>query len=182
MVGFRQWRLRQETKLTRRVSEKANLTLAVLAIFASFGSVTCRVEPAFEHPVSELAVVTARASASAAEVRADGGGIPVPSRVTAAGFLAGMSKGTVGPIVAPAPSASPHLELVHAEMVAAVGIIVAFMDFVVGREVVMEVHGGVVVDVVEGHLQGEMVARRVTSDAHGERERDILANVEVRDR
>ncbi|KAL4271805.1 hypothetical protein GQ457_13G006340 [Hibiscus cannabinus] len=82
---LRRWRLGQETKLKWRVSEEANFTLAVLANFASLGSLTCRVKPALENPVSELDVVPSRASTVATEVGTDDGGIAVPFWVSTTG-------------------------------------------------------------------------------------------------
>ena len=130
--------------------------------------------------MSEVTIIPKRAATTAAEVRADGGGVAVAARVTAAGLLARMSKGTVSPIMAPAPGAPFHLEFIHAEMVSSIRISVIvfiFMVIPVGREIFVKVsfvgklHGGVLLDVIvreeefpwrnfnvfEGHFSGELV-------------------------
>ncbi|KAK8706521.1 hypothetical protein V6N13_050083 [Hibiscus sabdariffa] len=71
---------------------RSKLYACSFTIFASFGSLTCRMKPALENPVSELAVVPLRASAVAAEVGADDGGIVVPFWVSATDLLSRMNK------------------------------------------------------------------------------------------
>lgn len=73
-------------------------------------------QPALEDAMRELAVITAAARPTAV-LRADGPRVVVLPGVPAAGLLSRMSKRAVGPVVAAAAGAPPHLELKHAEVV-----------------------------------------------------------------
>lgn len=112
----------QNPELTWRVCEEAHLPLALLPVFASLGSVPGRVEPTLEHSVSELAAVAAAARPTAV-VRAHGARIVVAARIPAAGLLAWVGEGAVGPVVAAAAGAAADLELEHAEVVGRVSVI-----------------------------------------------------------
>lgn len=127
---------RQNSELFRSMSKKAHLPLAILTVFAGFGSVTSRVKPALKHPVGELAVIGPAATA-AAKLGADGAGVMVPSGVPPESFLAGVGERTVGPVVAAVASTAADLELVDAEVVGrvGVGVIVVVEAVVVGEEV-----------------------------------------------
>lgn len=108
------------------MGEEANLPPAIRAVLAGLRVVPGRVEPDLEHPVCELAAVpAAAAAASAPELGAHVAGVVVPTRVAAAGLLAGVGEGAVGPVVAPAAGAPPDLELVHPKVVGGVGVDVA---------------------------------------------------------
>ncbi|KAK8697909.1 hypothetical protein V6N13_114043 [Hibiscus sabdariffa] len=124
---------------------RKNFTLAALAIFASFGSLTCRVKLPLENPVSELVVVPAK-------VGVNGGEMQVPFWVMVTNLLSRMSEGTGGPVVDPTPGAAHHLEFIHAEMVVAV---VAFIFFMVSMEVIVRSleYPWKDFDVVKGNLQ-----------------------------
>lgn len=107
------------------MGEEANLPPANRAVLAGLRVVPSRVEPNFEHPVCELAVVAAAAAAApTAELRAHISGVVVPSRVTAAGLLAGVGEGAVGPVVTAAAGAPPDLELEHPEVIGGEGVVV----------------------------------------------------------
>lgn len=84
-----------------------------------------------KNPMCELAIISL-ATVSPTEVRADSARVVVAAGISAAGLLAGMGKGAVSPVVAPAASASPDLELVDAEVVGGVGVV---RFFVAGRGV-----------------------------------------------
>lgn len=127
---------RENPQLARSVSEEADLSLTVLPIFTSLGSVPRWVKPTLKHPVCELAGVAA-ATPAAPVLGADGAGVVESPGVAAAGLLAGVSEGAVGPVVAAAASAPPDLELVHAEVVGGVGIRVVVVGVhIVGQEFV----------------------------------------------
>jgi hypothetical protein len=112
---------RQDAELVRRVREEADAAAAGGAVLAGLRPVARRVEPALEHAVRELARVAALAPALA-EVRARGAGVVVPPRVAAAGLLPRVRVRAVRPVVAPPARAPAHLELVHPELVAGVGV------------------------------------------------------------
>ena len=103
--------------------KEAHFSLAVLTVFACFGSVPRGVQPAFKDAMRELAAFSTAARATAV-LRAHRAGVMKPPRVAAAGFFARVGKGTVGPIVAPAAGAPADLELVHPEVIGGVGVIV----------------------------------------------------------
>lgn len=111
----------QNPELMWRVCEKAHLSLALLPVFASLGSVPGRVEPTLEHSVRELAAVAAAARPTAV-VRAHGARIVVAARIPAAGLLAWVGEGAVGPVVAAAAGAAADFELEHTEVVGGVGV------------------------------------------------------------
>lgn len=98
------------------MSEETDLSLAILTVLASLGSVPSRVKPTLENAVCELAIVSA-ATTSAAEIGADGAGIVEAPGISTASFFAGMSEGTVGPVVGAAARTAADLELVDSEMV-----------------------------------------------------------------
>lgn len=116
----RRWQ-KQNPELTGCMSKKANLPLTILTIFTRFSSVSGRVQPAFKNAVRKFTRVTAVA-VSAAVIRANLTGVLEPERVAAASLFAGVSEGTVGPVVAAATCASADFELVHAEVVGGIGI------------------------------------------------------------
>lgn len=131
-------RRRQNTKLTRSVSEEAYLSLAILAIFARLCSVPGWVKPTFKHAVCKLAAITSATTSAAAILRANGTGILMSARISPASLFSGVSEGTVGPVVATAASAWPDFELVHPEMIRririSIGIMIVAVDAIVERE------------------------------------------------
>lgn len=135
--------------------KETHLPFAVLAIFASFGSIPSRVQPALKNTVRKLACIAAAATtASAAILRTDGTGIMVPSGVTPASLLAGVSKRAVRPVMAAGAGAPPDLELVHAEVVRGIRVRII---------IIIGVHHHVVVGKVllEKGLLGEQVGGAV---------------------
>ncbi|GER53306.1 hypothetical protein STAS_30820 [Striga asiatica] len=108
---MRSWREEWAKKQTLRLQFLPSLQASV------------RVEPALEDAVGELAGVGAWAGALA-EVGADGAGVAEAAGVAAAGLLAGVGEGAVGPVVAAAAAALADLELEHTEVVRRVGVIV----------------------------------------------------------
>jgi len=103
------------------VREEAHATAATGAVLARLRAVARGVQPALEDAVRELARVTFLA-APLAELRTRRAGVVELARVAAARLLAGMRVRTLGPVVRPATCASTYLELVHAEVVAGVGV------------------------------------------------------------
>ena len=120
----------------RSVREKAHFPLAVLSIFACFGSVPCRVEPAFKDAVCKLAAVTTAARA-APVFWTDRSRVVIPTWVATAGLFAGVGKRAVSPVMAPAASATADLELIHPEVVGRVRV-VAVRARIVSRVVARE--------------------------------------------
>nr|XP_010915082.2 DEAD-box ATP-dependent RNA helicase 39 isoform X2 [Elaeis guineensis] len=78
-------------------------------------------EPALEHPMRELAGVAPLAVALP-KVRAGGTGVMVLPWIPPASLLARVGVGAFSPVVGTPPCAPPHLELVHPELVARVGV------------------------------------------------------------
>lgn len=77
-----------------------------------------------------------------------------PARVPTAGLLAGMYKWTVCPVMAPAASTAPDLELKHAELIGGVGVAGVIVGGVGGAIV-----GKVLVPegVIGKHVAGDVV-------------------------
>jgi hypothetical protein len=112
---------REHPQLVRGVREEADAAAAGRAVLAGLGAVARRVEPALEDAVREVAGVAAPAPALA-EVRAGGARVVVPARVAPPRLLPRVREGALGPVVAARAGAPPDLELVHAELVAAVAV------------------------------------------------------------
>lgn len=117
------------------MSEETNLSLTILPIFASLGSVPRRVEPTLENSVSEFAVI-ATCAVPSPEIGADGAGVVVSAGVPAAGLFTRVSERAVGPVVGPAASAPPDLELINTELVR--GVRVGVIRVRVGASVAWE--------------------------------------------
>jgi hypothetical protein len=107
--------------LARGVSEETNLSLTILAIFASLGSITRRVQPTLKNTMRKLTILST-ATPSTLKLRANSSRVVKPTRVSPTSLFARMSKGAVGPVMATAARAATNFELIHAEMVRRVGI------------------------------------------------------------
>ena len=116
------------------MSEKANLSLTILTIFASFSFIPCRVKPTFKDTMCILTAISSSARAGPAKLRANGAGVVVLPGVPPAGLFARMSEGAVGSVVAPAPVAPPDFELEQPEVLRRVGVVVGVVGAVVGEE------------------------------------------------
>lgn len=112
---------RQDPKLTRRVGKETHLPLAILPVLAGLGPIPGRMKPALENPVRELTLIpfSTRASPVLGTHRP---GVMILPRITSPRLLARMSEGAVGPVVAPAASTPPHLELEHSKLIRRVGV------------------------------------------------------------
>lgn len=120
--------LRENTKLARRVSEEANLSLAVLAIFTSFSSIARRVKPALKHTMSELTAIST-ATTTTSKLRTNGSRVMVLPGVSPASFFTGVGKRAVSPVMTAAASAATDLELIHAKIIRGVRIHVLISNF-----------------------------------------------------
>jgi hypothetical protein len=96
-------------------------------------------QPALEDPMCILASITASATAFP-EIGASGAGVMKAARIASSRLLAGMCKWTLGPVMASAAHAAPHLELEHAELVAPIHVHCrpSFLVLVVGGEKLVE--------------------------------------------
>jgi hypothetical protein len=103
------------------MSEEADLSAAILAVFAGLSSVASGMKPALEDAMAELAGIASLAE-TLPEVGASSSRVMEPSRISSPRLLARMREGAFRPIVASSPRASPDLELVHPEIVAAVAL------------------------------------------------------------
>lgn len=74
------------------------------------------------HTTAKTTFIKSLRSFTFTKLRASGAGIVVTAGITAASLLAGMSVRTLSPVMRPATRAFPHLELVHAELVAGEGV------------------------------------------------------------
>ena len=163
-AGLQMLRGGQHPQLVRGVGEEADPAAAGGAVLAGLGAVARRVEPALEDAVREVAVVAALAPALA-EVRAGGAGVVVLARVAAAGLLPRVREGALGPVVAARAGATADLELVHAELVAAVAVHARG-------------HGGRVL-VVRLGASGGVVARQVLAQRREQVRRHLVAAADV---
>ena len=129
----------KNSQLTWIMSKETNLPLTMLTVFTSFRTVTTRMKPTLENPVSETAFITTATITVTAKLRAYFSGVVKPARVTATSLFTGMRERTVGPVMATATRAPSDLEFVHPEMVSSVRILrvrvvtIVFLFFIVAK-------------------------------------------------
>lgn len=115
------------------MSEKTDLSLAILPVFACFCPIARRVQPTLKNTMSKLTVI-ATATVAAAKFSANSSRIVIPSRIPPPGLFARMSKRAIGPVMAAAASALPDLELKHSEVIRRVRISIIIINVVVRQE------------------------------------------------
>lgn len=130
--------LGKNTKLTRRVSEKTNLSLAVLTVLASFSSITRRVKPALKNTMSKLTGISAVASA-ASKLRTNFTGVVILPRVSPASLFTRMGKRAVSPVMTTATSAAANLKLIHPEMIRRVRIQIPISHLAISMSMSMSI-------------------------------------------
>lgn len=97
--------------------KEADAAGAGCSLFAEPGAILCRVEPALEDAMGEFTVVATRTATGAPEVGARHRSVRMLTRITAAGILARVHEGALGPVMGVSTGARTHLESVHAELV-----------------------------------------------------------------
>lgn len=114
------------------MSKKTYLSLAVLPIFACFGSVARWVKPAFKNPMGKFTVI-AFVAISLSKFRAHSSRIMEPPRIPSPSFFARVSKRAIRPVVASAPGALPDLEFIDSELIGGIRIRIILV-YVVARQ------------------------------------------------